>query len=484
MTDDRFCAYCGSPLEPDDYFCPSCGQPTSQCEKSASICYCLVLTNSILLSEELGNIKPELVMGLVNEYCRRRELASGDSYEVLDLANYGNPGLDEVVSLVRTKMERHKEIEYLFIIGSASVVPMAHYKDPTYTDKDIESDFCYSVLNSVFPRDDEPVDTSSWVKAGRLPTYKGGASALFQYLDRAAPWQPCRGPAASFSLSAQVWEKTSKTILSSFGTGEPYLCPDTGPREVAMLLPQTNALLHFNLHGSSHKESSGWYGQGRSSYPTAFEPGLLKREHGYMLACEACYGARFNGYDMRTSGLLSAMNGGCLAFLGSSRIAFGAANGKLLGADVMVSSFLLNLARGSKAGDAMMEARLALLKDKLREIELKTLLEFNLFGDPCLRFRSIQGMKDVEVKASIPVLQDVQSLVLSRLTSLSEEARAVFDQHVRRFHHEMTGVIPSLFERSDGEKLAIYEKVQRDFSNVLVLVAGADGGIIKEYVSR
>ena len=485
MTDDRFCAFCGSPLQISDCYCPKCGAATHQVSKQDTVKrYCLIITHSKKLSLELGGIDPNIIIGLIEKYTSRMRM-SGVKYSIIDLAQYGQDiSLNDVIAIIEDVKNRRTSISSLFIIGSDFVVPMARYDDPTETDEDIESDFCYSILNTASPWKAKLPDTAYWLQVGRLPTYRGGASTLFQYLDRAATWRTVNEDLQSFCLSAEVWKKTSQVILSSFGAGEPLLSPDAGPEDVAELLPSESALLHFNLHGSANLESAEWYGQRGSGYPTAFVPELLSRQHGYMLACEACYGARFNGFEKRNSGLLCAIDGGCLAFLGSSRIAFGASNGSLLGADVMTSVFLSNISKGASSGSAFQAARESILAGNVREIELKTLLEFNLFGDPELRMRTSFETKarNASLKVEFP---DVRQITFSRLSDLSKEMKIKLDDYLMQFHQNMLDVMPRIYSRGiNDENLVIYEDVRGRVPQVLVLVTGENNSILTEYTSK
>jgi hypothetical protein len=105
-------------------------------------------------------------------------------------------------------------------------------------------------------------------------------------------------------------------------------------------------------------------------------------------AVECCYGA-----DLYDPELSSKIMGICHAYLcngaygycGSSTIAYGPAEGNAQ-ADLICLYFLQAVLAGASLGRAMLEARQKFAQGALRldPYDLKTLMQFNLFGDPSI----------------------------------------------------------------------------------------------------
>ena len=244
-------------------------------------------------------------------------------------------------------------------------------------------------------------------------------------------------------------------------------------------------LLYFNLHGAVQASSKYWYGQKGNSFPIAFSPSSLSHlPWAYAVGVEACYGARYSGYAKDESSLLTAITGGCLSFLGSSRIAYGSAEGSGTCADIIVGEFLRRLSSGSSAGNAFAEASAALLREAPGELEMKTLMEFSLYGDPSLSFVTY-GRVQKSMERSRIRMPDVRGLVLDRLKNadriISEKLGKLIDEK----YGYMKGVEPRLYRRgATGENLALYQKDTGLLSAVVAVVTDKDGGILREYVSR
>jgi len=106
-----------------------------------------------------------------------------------------------------------------------------------------------------------------------------------------------------------------------------------------------------------------------------------------MVGVEACYGARFIGHAPEKSALLSALGHRTVAFVGSSRIAYGPPDPPEAYADLVIRDFLKAARSGLPTGEALSQGHLSVLGQDLGDPDLivKTVLEFNLFGDPLVR---------------------------------------------------------------------------------------------------
>lgn len=154
---------------------------------------------------------------------------------------------------------------------------------------------------------------------------------------------------------------------------------------------------HFiNCHGAPADPQ--FYGEKKGSFPVAHHSPVLatKISQGTVVTAECCYGAEL--YDSTLAfdpGIcISYLDAGAIGFMGSTTIAYGPAdsNGS---ADLICRFFLDRVRKGASLGRALLEARLQFVKTgtPLSPVDLKTLGQFLLLGDPSLRAVSAAGMK-------------------------------------------------------------------------------------------
>ena len=241
-----------------------------------------------------------------------------------------------------------------------------------------------------------------------------------------------------------MWEDESNDEFSRIATDRVHVSPGVNLDSVSV--PENANLLFFNLHGSD--ENKEWYGQQGWSYPEAFAPALLARPRTpYFLAVEACYGARYTGgLAPHESVLLTAMRNGCIAFLGSSRIAYGTPSPKGSCADVIIGEFIKRIVDGDTVGDAYL-AGLGLLAAEMNspaggdDSTVKTMAEFALYGDPsaCASHnKNAGGMKKLMKAFSstpkglhIPI-PDVRRVSRMALAEVNRKIEALVDDFAMR----------------------------------------------------
>jgi hypothetical protein len=80
--------------------------------------------------------------------------------------------------------------------------------------------------------------------------------------------------------------------------------------------------------------------------------------------------------------VVTAIKNNCVAFVGSSKIAYGYADGSLCCADVIAKNFTAGIAKGETAGKAFLGALSALSAGYMCEEDIKTTAEFALYADP------------------------------------------------------------------------------------------------------
>ena len=289
---------------------------------------------------------------------------------------------------------RAESPDYLMIVGAPDVVAQQDLRNPVLDDDpdaEVWSDLPYA-CDTAYSRDIADFVGPTRV-VGRLPDLNGTTDArdalyLVRLLRFAARHRP-RDPdeyRAHFALSARSWEQsTRKTLFELFGTREGCRAsPPSGPRfSAAALAPRA----HFiNCHGNL--ASPVFQGQYRRDYPDALSTRSAagRIREGTVAAAECCYGAEM--YEARTLGLDLPIAQGYLAqgaygWLGSSTIAYGPArsNGA---ADLVTRYFLQHAFEGVSLGRALLAARQRYAQEanELDPIDLKTLAQFSLLGDP------------------------------------------------------------------------------------------------------
>lgn len=286
--------------------------------------------------------------------------------------------------------------EYLMILGAVDVVPHQDIKNPAFDPPDdpdptADGDLPYA-CDAPYSRDIATFKGPSRV-VGRLPDLhgaKGNPAYLLRLLTTAAGYRS-RKPtdyAAYFGLSTFSWRKsTAESLFNAFGNDAALnLAPPKGPTFSAKALAP---LAHFiNCHGG--QADPAFYGEkGRSQPESLTSDGIARKiRPGTVAAVECCYGAEL--YDSVTLSIAMPicqryLNRGAYGFFGSSTIAYGPEEGNGA-ADLITQYFLLALLDGASLGRAALTARQRFVEQvgELDPMDLKTLGQFNLLGDPSI----------------------------------------------------------------------------------------------------
>ena len=288
--------------------------------------------------------------------------------------------------------------DYILILGASDVVPLVPLKNPVYVpggdddDRTAPSDLPYA-CDTAFSLDANRFVGPTRV-VGRLPDLVGAKNPQYLLkLLRLASNHKTLAPAdyqKFFGLSAQKWQASTGLSLSKlFGNASGMnTAPPSGPKWTAgQLAPRA----HFiNCHGG-HRDPH-YYGQPprKEEYPTAHSAELLpgKIIPGTILAAECCYGAEL--YDpAKTAGqagiAYTYLGEGAYGVFGSTTIAYGPSSGNS-SADLICQYFLQAVMNGASLGRAALEARqqFAGLYSHLSPVDLKTLAQFYLLGDPSI----------------------------------------------------------------------------------------------------
>ena len=188
-----------------------------------------------------------------------------------------------------------------------------------------------------------------------------------------------------FGLTTHSWQKSTHLSLTEIFGGNPALVisPPRGPAHGKAL----KSLSHFiNCHGGD--TDPNFYGEKKDDQPKSLtSKGLVRKiSSGTVIAAECCYGAQM--YDSVTLAIdlpicQRYLMQGAYGFFGSSTIAYGPAVGNGA-ADFITQYFLKAILEGASLGRAALLARQQFVAqtNELDPVDLKTLGQFSLLGDP------------------------------------------------------------------------------------------------------
>lgn len=372
----------------------------------------------------------------------------GVRYGYLNLDEFpnfdGDGSVDSVVSALR-RIVGVARPKYLFILGNEEIIDVARWENRAGDgDEVVESDLCYATLDAESPWEGQEYDFDEAIRVGRLPTYAGeGIDNFKAYFENATLHIGKMDRLIPYGLSAFVWEEETNYEFGQIASRQVDVSPLVGKANVALRMGSESNLLFFNLHGSG--QTRYWYGQEDCDYPEAFSPSVLRQmDRPYFLGVEACYGARYlDGLTPEDSIVLTAMQSHCIAFLGSSRVAFGTPSPTGSCADFVVGSFIKAINQGESAGDAHVAGLKRLTDDweSMDDSDIKTMAEFALYGDPSARKganASAKGLKGlfasgskVQKGLSVP-MPDIRRAIRLANVEVDAKIEAVIDDYVRR----------------------------------------------------
>jgi len=285
--------------------------------------------------------------------------------------------------------------EYLMILGAPDVVPHQNIRNPAYDppddpDENALGDLPYA-CDVEYSRDIAAFKGPTRV-VGRMPDLTG-AKEPSHLLALIAIAEKYRSRAVTdygsyFGLSTHSWRKSSElSLFNIFGnSGAIALAPPKGPSHPAK---QLAPLAHFiNCHGGL--ADPAFYGEKGNSQPKSLTSKTVTKriKPGTVAAVECCYGAEL--YDSVTLSLpipicQHYLVQGAFGYFGSSTIAYGPEEGNGA-ADLIAQYFLSAVLDGASLGRAALLARQRFVQQtaELDPVDLKTLAQFNLLGDPAL----------------------------------------------------------------------------------------------------
>jgi len=303
-------------------------------------------------------------------------------------------------SIGRLEREFGSQEISLLIIGGDEIVPFFRLRNEVEDgDADIPSDGPYASQ-----RDDWIVPDRA---VGRIPGTEAPAfllgvldNAARRHSESARTLSHSRRRPHGFGYSTSKWKAASKAVYRAvFPKGRLRLSPPVTEKEFRSDWLREKAVCYFNLHGL--KEKSGWYGERAPTdptdypdFPVALLPDLIPEVSGAAVFSEACYGGYVLHKTVDTSVALKFLDQNADCFVGSSAIAYGPYKPPSTEADLLCKYFFQYVSKGVRYGNAFANAKRDFVRKMLRtqgyldEDDRKTLAEFNLFGDPGLRWRT------------------------------------------------------------------------------------------------
>ncbi len=299
----------------------------------------------------------------------------------------------------------------LLIVGGPDVIPYHHLPNPVEdVDEDVPSDNPYATQDENYFIPEWPV--------GRVPGGKGNDPGFLldmlrqiadHHMGKGKPeqswwqsiWQKVlellsitKKANPSFGYAAEAWKKASDIVFQPIHEKFDVVTSPPFGKHTEIPVPVTR-LGYFNLHGVENDAS--WYGQkdltngpDGPDYPIALHPEDISayEDAPLFVFTEACYGIHLNGRSIDESIALSYLSKGSYTVVGSTVTAYGSIEDPLIAADLLAESYWKYIKEGATSGEALQKAkiRMARIMHKrqgyLDGEDQKTLISFNLFGDP------------------------------------------------------------------------------------------------------
>ena len=292
---------------------------------------------------------------------------------------------------------RAESPDYVMIVGAPDIVCHQPLDNPLYEPPDDPDRYAWSDLPyaSDSPHSLDAAEFSGPTRVvGRLPDLAGAtqpseATHLIRLIDAATRYRRLTPDAYAryFALSARSWHRsTERNLFAIFGHDDHLnTSPPHGPRFRDALRARAHLI---NCHGD--EGSDEFLGQYYTRYPTALSTKAIDRRiaKGTIVAAECCYGAQlYNAGLIGTDVPIcqSYLRQGAYGYFGSTTIAYGESRA-LDAADLIVQFFWLALLDGASLGRAALVARQRYVRENadLSPMDLKTLAQFVLLGDPAL----------------------------------------------------------------------------------------------------
>lgn len=318
---------------------------------------------------------------------------------------------------------RGLEVATLLLIGGDDCIPFHRLHNPIPDDeKNLLSDNPYACDDSGYlipqrivariPTGDDNDPRLLLTMLNTMTSYHASARHEGRLGFDLGAWLRIRnadGDDLARGVAAEVWQAPSHEILRNLHADANLLTsPPLDHMQLTKRMLSGREVLYINLHGASGMPH--FYGQAENSWGAATAlPIAITPEHmsgatvaGTILLSEACYGAELLGRTSENSIPLRALANGALAFVGSTVNAYGSAQTPLLGADLLFERLTHHMAHGLPVGLALHFARLEFAQTMyerqgfLDDVDMKTLIEFILLGDPWVALKGSQAHASIK----------------------------------------------------------------------------------------
>ncbi|HEX8175024.1 MAG TPA: hypothetical protein VF543_07895 [Pyrinomonadaceae bacterium] len=373
--------------------------------------------------------------------------------------------------------------DYLVILGANDIVPHQNLKNPLFNPSSGDQDeFAFGDLPYACeaPYSQRPQDfTGPSRVVGRMPDLNGVADLdyLIRIIEVAVQYKSLKAEDYSnyLGISAEVWRgSTEMSLTNLFGSAKDLqLAPDKGPKWESALIQRRT---HFiNCHGA--QADANFYGQRGGSYPKAHDASFFngKIKEGTIVAAECCYGGELYNPNLSNGqpGICNTYLGNkAYGFFGATTIAYGPAEGNG-SADLICQYFLRSVLKGASTGRAALEARQRFIESspELDPVDLKTLAQFNLYGDPSVvpvatpaaRVSTTRGAK-ASFEAAAATRADVRRQLLNKGLWLAEN-------HPVAVERRTTGTTRGAGTRGAGISSSVQAELRRLASRANLLRA-------------
>lgn len=518
-----FCENCGNKIADDSVFCDFCGHRVTEINIDNK-----QLDNSIeerdFFGKSFSNIKDvfsdaksfvkehNLSFGIIlyNEktidnfndfksifrtFLRNRCLA-GIYYVPIDVNRYFNIGnnkleCEKAISIIK-KIYEYIIPTYLIILGDSNIFGSCRWANECYDGDDyIDSDLPYITLDINNPWSGRSYNFNNAVRVGRIPASKEDNYLLAKlYMGNVDNFNIIN-EINSFGLSTESWNDLSKSIYEKIGFNNSnskfIFSPPFEINESNRNITNKKNLLYFNVHGSN--VDNYWYGEGKGQFLKAFSSDYLSLEtNGYVLGTEACYGAK--SVDKRSI-LNNALKTGCIAFLGSSKIAYGTSTRlRPSCADIVVGTFVERVYNGYTAGDAYIDGLIKLNDSEKDDAVIKTIAEFFLYGDPSIILKTNNLKKEFVVdKKSLNrtiniSFPDIKGEIKMKLTSIDEKINQKLKVIINNEYPNFNNCDYKSYLSNKNDYVTVYYKDNSKYNETLRIYHDKNGDVNKVYISK
>jgi len=297
-----------------------------------------------------------------------------------------------------------RDIANIVLIGNNDIIPFFLIENPVshIMDKDevVYSDMIYGCLDN-----GDLFDFVPQVSVGRIPDSQGNELNVFSLsLKRAIEQREALIDFTKdnfFGVYAEKFDWAIEPILRPLDRlNQCLISPPTSIDNI--VIPQKDIQwMIFDIHGSDITQY--WYGDSKdtNSYPKVISPDIIqemKDLNNSIVFALPCYGGFIFNKTSTSSNALALIRAGVNELIASSMIVwFGLIESDLLYGNRLAQQFLLNRHQCKTIGKYLMDIKRTYLEEIANNAEregesyvylsLKTLLEFNLYGDPSMMMR-------------------------------------------------------------------------------------------------